>query len=398
MRILSPRASFWTAALIAALALWTSAAPTVVYPLYAAEWHLTPATTTAIFAVYPLALVPVLVIFGNLSDYIGRRATMLTGIAGLAVGSLILALAPDLGWVFLGRALMGVGVGLSLSPATAAMIEFGGAQGTVRASSTTTAATATGLTLSTLVGGFLVQYAPLPAHLTFWVLLGISVLAFGLSWFLPRHTADEARGRWRPRAPLVPRGIRSSFVAGTLGVAGAYALGAVFLALGAQIARQLVDSDNAFVNGAVISISAVVIGTTAVLARRVAPRLALTIGTGAALVGLSLLIVSGVTHSLPLFIVTSVISGVGYSLLFSGGLGLITGAAPEHHRGAVLSAAYLMAYLVQAAAALGLGAVATAAGLQTALEVGAPVIVALGIAALLVAQISTRRPPVVATA
>ena len=157
---LSQRGSFWTAASVAGLALWASGAPTVVYPLYAHEWGLTPSTTTLIFAVYPLVLVPVLVLFGNLSDVIGRRATMLYGLAALGLGALAFGLAPDLAWVLVGRALMGVGVGLSLSPATAAMIEFSSPGQQARASSATTAATATGLALATLVGGALVQYAP----------------------------------------------------------------------------------------------------------------------------------------------------------------------------------------------------------------------------------------------
>ena len=80
MPTLTPRASFWTAALVAGLALWASGAPTVVYPLYAAQWNLSPAVTTAIFAAYPVVLIPVLIIFGNLSDYIGRRAAILIGL------------------------------------------------------------------------------------------------------------------------------------------------------------------------------------------------------------------------------------------------------------------------------------------------------------------------------
>src|SRR6186713_2769135 len=126
---LSTRGSFWTAASVAGLALWASGAPTVVYPLYAAEWHVEPAVTTAIFAIYPVVLVPVLIVFGNLSDVIGRRAVILLGLAALTAGLIAFGLAPDLTWVFIGRALMGVGVGLSLSPATAAMVEFGGRDG-----------------------------------------------------------------------------------------------------------------------------------------------------------------------------------------------------------------------------------------------------------------------------
>ncbi|MBO0843422.1 MAG: MFS transporter, partial [Nocardioides sp.] len=66
-------AAYWTAAGVAALALWASAAPSMSYPLYAARWGLTETTTTAVFALYPLVLVITLIVLGDLSDHIGRR-------------------------------------------------------------------------------------------------------------------------------------------------------------------------------------------------------------------------------------------------------------------------------------------------------------------------------------
>ena len=85
-RVLGRRGSFWTAAAVAGISLWTSAAPTTSYPLYAKTWHLTPTATTAIFAVYPVVLVAFLLLFGQLSDFIGRRATMLYGVGAMLVG------------------------------------------------------------------------------------------------------------------------------------------------------------------------------------------------------------------------------------------------------------------------------------------------------------------------
>lgn len=381
----SPKASFWTAAAVAAIALWASGAPTVVYPLYAEEWGLAPAVTSTIFAIYPLVLIPVLIVFGNLSDVIGRRAVILIGLTALIAGSVLFGLAQELTLVFVGRALMGAGVGLALSPATAAMIEFGGPHRAERASSTTTASTAAGLALATLVGGALVEYAPAPLHLGFWVLTVFAVITLVAAWFLPRHTPDEDAVAWRPRVPRIPRAIARPFVAGALALASSLSIGSVFLALGAQIAHDLVRSDNAFVDGAIISISAVVIGVVAVLTRKVSPRTMLAFGPFTTLIGLGLLVGAGMFHSLPLFIASSVVGGAGYSLLFSGGLGLLTQTAPLHHRAAVLSAAYTIGYLFQAATALGLGVIATSFDLLLAIEIGSAVIVALGLASFAVA-------------
>ncbi|MGY3263089.1 MFS transporter [Frigoribacterium sp. 2355] len=160
------RLAFWTCASVLALALWTSGAATPVYPLYATDWQLTPFVTTAIFAVYPLVLVVVLLVFGSLSDTIGRRASILLGVSASIVGVLLFALAPDVGWVLVGRAFMGLGVGLSLSPATAAMIDIAGPVNSARTGAISTASTAVGLVFATLLGGALVQYAPEPLHLT----------------------------------------------------------------------------------------------------------------------------------------------------------------------------------------------------------------------------------------
>jgi hypothetical protein len=88
---------------------------------------------------------------------------------------------------------------------------------------------------------------------------------------------------------------------------------------------------------------------------------------------------SSVQHSLPLFIISAVVTGVGYSLLFLGGLSVINADAPAHHRAGTLSGVYLIAYLFQGLIALVLGAAATASGLGIALDIGAIIVAILGI-------------------
>lgn len=381
-RTLSRAGAYWTAAAVAMIALWTSGAPSTTYPLYAHDWHLTAAVTTAVFGLYPLVLVIVLLIFGDISDHIGRRATILIGLAALLVGTLLFAVAPNIAVVFVGRAFMGAGVGFALSPASAAVVEFSRKGREKAASSITTAATALGLVFATTIGGVLIQYAPFPLHLDFWV-LALVIAAVGASvWFLPRHTRDETRGPWRPRAISIAPGLRALYVTAALSVSVAYMFGSVFLALGADIAEQLIHTSNVFVIGSVLAVMSVLIGVTAIATRSVPPRM--TIGAGAVVTfgAVALLLESSRTQSLAVFLITTLVSGAAYALLFSGGLGLISRNAPAHHRAGTISAVYLVAYVLQGAIAVGLGLIATADGLDTALELGSIAISTFALATL----------------
>lgn len=390
----SDRISFWVAAAVVAHTLWTSAAPAMTYPLYAAEWGLTHTMTTAIFAVYPVVVVAVLVLFGDISDYIGRRNTMLLGLTASLIGVLLFAIAPTVHWIYVGRAFMGLGVGLSASPAAAAMVEFSAQGQSKRSSAINTAAQCLGLAAATIVGGALIQYAPFPTRLNFWVLFGVLSILFAATWFLPRRLPSSAAiGGWRPKAPAIPAGLRRIVATSSLAVTSGYALGAVMLSLGAHVARELIGSDNSLVNGAAIALFAIVAGIVAMPAKRLTSTRAMVLGGVATATGMALLAWAASMHSLATFLASAVAAGGGYSLLYTGGLGLINATAPTHHRAGVLSTVYLVAYFMQGAIALLIGAAATAWGLKLAIDLGSAAIAALSIGAIALAASSRSGRP-----
>jgi predicted MFS family arabinose efflux permease len=382
-RTLGRRASFHVSAAVVAHTLWTSAAPAVTYPLYAARWHLSTTVTTGMFAVYPVVVVLTLLLFGNLSDRIGRRAAMLAGVASSLVGVGLFAVAPNVAWLYAGRAFMGFGVGLSASPATAALVDFSAPGQQARANVVATAATAFGLGMATLLGGALIQYAPWPLRLNFIALFAVLAAVLAFAWFLPRARAEDraAAPRWRPGTLTVPRSIARVFATAATAVTAGYVLGALMLSLGSQIARDLIGSGNALVQGAVLAFFALVTGVTAVFAKRLPGALAVQLGGLTAAAALGLLLVAAARHALLPFLVASGLSGAGYSLLFLGGLTLINAHAPAQHRAGTLSAIYLIGYLLMGATALSLGAVATRWGLRVAIDIGASGIAALALAA-----------------
>ncbi len=337
---------------------------------------ISPTITTAIFAIYPIVVVAILVLFGDLSDFIGRRTTMLLGLGSSIVGVFLFVIAPDVATLFIGRVFMGIGVGLSAGPSTAALQEFAGSGGVTRASSTTIIAQAIGFSCALVVGGFLVQYAPLPSRLTFIVLLVLLLALFVVTWFLPEQQRDSGR-RWRPRFPSVHREIRTTFIASSIAVMTAYTHGVIITSLGAQIAKELVQSSNVFVNGAVLALFAISLGVAGLFASRLDGIKAVVWGSVASIVGMFFLAAAIAQHTLFYFIPATSISGVGYALMVYGGLAIINPVTPENVRGGVMSGLYLLAYLFTGILAVALGKVATLISMAVAALIGAGVMVVL---------------------
>jgi hypothetical protein len=149
-----------------------------------------------------------------------------------------------------------------------------------------------------------------------------------------------------------------------------------------QVAHDLIGSPNALVNGAVLSLFAIVSGAVSPVVRSLATRTAMTLGAFASATGMGLLATAVALHSLPIFLLATAMAGAGYSLLFLSALQVINTAAPAQHRGAVLSALYLLAYLSLGMVAISLGIVATGWGLRLATDLGAGIIALLSLATL----------------
>jgi MFS family permease len=392
--VLSKRVAFWTAAAVVTMSLWASSAPSMIYPLYIEEWGLNTAVTTGLFSTYPLCLVIATILFGGISDYVGRKRALLIGIGLVVLGVTLFALGPNIGWLFAGRAFQGFGVGVALSAASAAMAEFEPSGNRDRASTVNALASSTGMALAVVVGGALVEYAPLPTRLGFFVLLFLGVIALIMLAMFPKNEPGTlASGGFRVTGPKAPKGVGLVVLLACLAGAASYASGSLILGLGAQIAKDLIDTENALLAGASIGIFSVFIAVGTLVSRNWPPVRPVIVGGLIIAAGMALLYLSSDVKLLPLYFFTCAFAGFGNGQLFLASISLVNRFAPPHHRAGMFSSVYLAAYLFQGAVPFAAGLTSTAIGFGPAIHIWVVVIAGIGILTSVAALVIAPRLP-----
>src|SRR5271169_5080590 len=167
-RLLSARASFalLTSILIGLLA--SSSAPTPLYATYQAEWGFSDVTITVIFGVYAIAVLVSLLVFGSLSDHVGRKPMLLGALVIQAGVMALFATASGLPVLLAARVGQGLATGAALGASGAGLVDLHPGRGPL--------ANATGAMSGTAVGSLgsavLVQLLPAPTQLVYFLLMG----------------------------------------------------------------------------------------------------------------------------------------------------------------------------------------------------------------------------------
>ncbi|MBV8803705.1 MAG: TCR/Tet family MFS transporter [Sinobacteraceae bacterium] len=145
-------------------------------------------------------------IIGMLSDRFGRRPVLLLSIFGLGVDYLVMALAPTLGWLFVGRVINGI-TAASFSTANAYVADVTPPEQRAKAFGMLGAAFGVGFLIGPAIGGSL---GNLNLRLPFWVAAGIALCNWLYGFFvLPESLPPSRRAtqlNWRRANPLAALG------------------------------------------------------------------------------------------------------------------------------------------------------------------------------------------------
>ena len=136
-------------------------------------------------------------ILGALSDRFGRRPVVLLSNFGLALDYVLMALAPSLWWLFIGRVISGI-TSASISTAFAYIADITAPEKRAAVFGKIGVAFGAGFILGPALGGLLGDSDP---RLPFWVAAGLSFAntLYGLL-ILPESLPPERRSPWRWRS------------------------------------------------------------------------------------------------------------------------------------------------------------------------------------------------------
>jgi DHA1 family tetracycline resistance protein-like MFS transporter len=140
-------------------------------------------------------------IIGSLSDRYGRRPVLLASLFGFGIDYIFLALAPTLGWLFVGRVIAGI-TGASFTTATAYIADISTPEKRAQNFGIVGAAFGLGFIIGPVIGGLLGQFG---ARIPFYAAAVISLLNWLYGYFvLPESLSIENRRAfdWKRANPV----------------------------------------------------------------------------------------------------------------------------------------------------------------------------------------------------
>jgi len=378
---LPDRVSFYLLASIVLFFLAGSSAPTPLYAVYQAEWGFSPITVTVVFGIYALAVLAALLVFGRLSDHVGRRPVLLTALVLQAATMILFSAASGVSELLVARVLQGLSTGAAVGAIGAGMLDFDRARGTIANAVAPVTGTATGA----LGASLLVQFLPAPTHVVYLVLFGVFVVQFA-GVLLMRETSAAEPGAVASMRPefSVPPAVRRPVLVAIPALVAVWSLAGFYGSLGPALVRLVTGSRSYVLGGLALAALAGAGALTVLALRNAAPRMVMMLGTATLATGVAGTLLATRWSSAALLFIGTAVAGVGFGAAFQGALRTVLPLARPHQRAGVLSTLYVVSYLAMGVPAVIGGYLVVHGGgvLATAREYGLAVIV-LALLALL---------------
>ena len=323
-----------------------ASAPSPFYPDLQAGLGLQPWVMTAVFAVYAVALLGTLLVFGSVSDHVGRRPVVTVGFLLLAASFALFRGADTAAVLFEARILQGVASGLLLSTLSAALADFERPSRPGSAAVANVVAPMIGLAVGAVAAGVVLEVFGNARTVVFDALAVLSLLPAAGVWLAP-ETAPRHEGliaSLRPRI-AVPPAIRGLLARSAPAIFATWATGGLFLSVGAAIVRTELGASSHILQGLAIGALAGAGAVAASVFQYRSARATTLYGTAALAGGTLLSLLALLAGSAPAYLVAVVVAGTGFGTAFFGILRTIIPLLPARERAEVFAVIFVISYV-----------------------------------------------------
>jgi len=338
---------------------------TPLYIMYKQAFGFSQVSLTLIYAVYVVGNLCGLLLFGRLSDQVGRRPMAVAGMVLAIIGTLVFLFAHGVGALYLARILSGLAISIGAGTGTAWLAELIDDESKSRATVIATSANFIGLGVSALIAGVLAEYLPWPLHLSYIVYL-LALLAVGALVLMVPETVTRPRPSMqdlsiRPRVS-VPSEIRAQFVAPAVTGFGAMALVGFYAALAPSLLADQLHVTNHAIAGAIFLELAVCVAAAILATRSLSSRGSMLLALALMLPSVTLLVAAQLAASITLVILATAVCAVAAGLGYRGSLQVTNQIAPQDRRAEIVSSYLICVFAGNALPVIGIGVVSTLAG------------------------------------
>lgn len=370
-----------------AFAFWITmagtTAPTPLYPLYGEAFGFSPFTVTVVFAVYAIGVVAGLLLFGRLSDQIGRRPTLVTATVLSVAAAAIFLVTQNVAVLLVARVVSGLSAALVTGAATAALTELIGPNARVRPATVALFANMGGLACGTLLAGILADLVPEPLRTPWGVLGALAVLGL-LGVAAVRESAVHRSGFTLRFQPLhIPGEIRAVFLRTAMAAGAGFAVLGVLTAVTGLFLGTLLHQSSHTLTGLVVFIAFACTALGQLLLRVLNAAVALPAACVGLIVAAGLIAVALATTWLIPLLIGAAVNGLATGVALGQGIATITSRGAPRYRGASVSTFFAILYTMLAVPAIGVGVLIRASSLRSAGEIFSAAVAVLALAVLL---------------
>lgn len=329
--------------------------PTPLYPLYSNVFQLSPLMITVIYAVYAVGVIGGLLVFGQLSDRIGRRYVLIPGIILSIISAIVFLFASNVGLLLLGRVVSGLSAGLFTSTATTTIVNLAPDDKKNQASTIASSVNMLGLGFGPLLCGVLAQYLPYALHLVFIVDIVLLIPAFIGIWLMPEPIKDKQSFRIKVQKLSVPSNIRGTFIYAVIPVFVGFSMLGLFTAISPNFLGDILDIHNRAIIGLTVFLVFCASTVGQLLFKQKSDYSVLMLGSGTLIVGVILVGISLLLSSYVLLLIGAIVSGLGQAFSFRAGLSTVNSVSPQDKQAEITSTFFTIAYIAISIPVVGVG-------------------------------------------